>query len=76
MVPGDGVHAGRTRTLRYRRVGVKGLVELVEGEAKKMPTPGLVVRLEGRDEKRRKRIVDNEGLVEGEHWHEQYQRRV
>ena len=55
---------------------MKGLVELVKGEAKKMPTPGLVVRLEGRDEKRRKRIVDNEGLVEGEHWHEQYQRRV
>jgi deoxyadenosine/deoxycytidine kinase len=54
---------------------VKGLVELVEGEAKKMPTPGLVVRLDGRDEKRRKRIVDNERLVE-EHRHEQYQRII
>ena len=32
---------------------------LVEGEARKMPTSGVVVRPHGRDEKRRKRIVDN-----------------
>jgi hypothetical protein len=49
---------------------------LVEGDARKMPTPGVVLRPDGRDEKRRKRIVDNERLVEGENWHEQYQRLI
>ena len=33
---------------------------LVEGEARKMPAPGVVVCPDGRDEKRRKTIVDNQ----------------
>jgi len=33
---------------------------LVEGEARKMPAPGVVVCPDGRDEKRGKRTVESE----------------
>jgi hypothetical protein len=50
---------------------VKGLVQGEEDA-----NAGVGVSPDGRDEKRRKRIVDSERLVDGEHWHEQYQRVI